>query len=812
MALVPLQGIRPGSTPAQFERTRQLFVRGYLEKCQTQAEGEYWRSRNVDPLLASKYLLLEAETMLWRGLNQDALNILSRWSPSDGSTEELIRERTLEGVAWNHLQDSAKAEERFREADLLCAQAEHAACGGVLRARGVMSISRGDLVRAHEELLASLAYARKYGDALAQATAFLNLGVAALHADRFDDAVDWSNSAYRASTSLGSEDLAQNALGNLGWAYFKLGDSERALQLFAEAEKEATRLGDTETEIRWLATTAYVHQNRGDLDRALKSDLQCLTKARAGGSKEDILNALEDLAHISIRREDLSAASRYVDMALPLVQSSGNRLDRLDLMLAEAAVNAGQRQDAKAEQILREVDSDPVAETSMKLDAERQLAHLYEARGDLESTEKTYREALRTFERARDQLRDEDSKLPFLNNANGIYDDYIHFLISQHKPDDALLIADQSRALTLAQGLGIHSNDKFGRIPKTRPTEVARRAGATLLFYWLGAKQSYLWTISAKGISLYNLPPEQQIKQSIDRYRTTLQGLVDSPDTSDRDGRALYDQMLAPASASLPLNGSVIILSDGPLSQLNFETLIVPAPHPHYFIEDATVSSAPSLQMLASTRPANTADRRLLLIGDAVSPGPDYPNLPMASSEMQKIQQQIGPRNAVLFARENATPAAYLSTGPQQFAYVHFVAHGVASPTDPLDSAIILSRSSSAEDSFKLHARDIIQHPIGARLVTISACYGSGARSFAGEGPVGLAWAFLRAGAHNVIGALWEVSDQSAPQMMSDLYSGLNSGLSPSAALRQAKLQMLHSSKEFRKPFYWAPLQLYTGL
>jgi CHAT domain-containing protein len=70
----------------------------------------------------------------------------------------------------------------------------------------------------------------------------------------------------------------------------------------------------------------------------------------------------------------------------------------------------------------------------------------------------------------------------------------------------------------------------------------------------------------------------------------------------------------------------------------------------------------------------------------------------------------------------------------------------------------------------------------------------------------------LRAGAHNVVGALWEVSDESAPQLMGDLYRGLESGEPPSAALRQAKLTMLHSHTGFRKPFYWAPLQLYTGL
>jgi CHAT domain-containing protein len=63
-----------------------------------------------------------------------------------------------------------------------------------------------------------------------------------------------------------------------------------------------------------------------------------------------------------------------------------------------------------------------------------------------------------------------------------------------------------------------------------------------------------------------------------------------------------------------------------------------------------------------------------------------------------------------------------------------------------------------------------------------------------------------------VIGALWEVSDESTPELMDRLYAGLQKGESPSIALHQAKLTMLHSQKEFRKPFYWAPLQIYTGL
>ena len=67
-------------------------------------------------------------------------------------------------------------------------------------------------------------------------------------------------------------------------------------------------------------------------------------------------------------------------------------------------------------------------------------------------------------------------------------------------------------------------------------------------------------------------------------------------------------------------------------------------------------------------------------------------------------------------------------------------------------------------------------------LVTISACDSIGKRAYAGEGWLGLSWAFLHAGAHSVIGALWEVSDDSTPRLMDSLYGGIQQGESPAAA------------------------------
>jgi CHAT domain-containing protein len=76
---------------------------------------------------------------------------------------------------------------------------------------------------------------------------------------------------------------------------------------------------------------------------------------------------------------------------------------------------------------------------------------------------------------------------------------------------------------------------------------------------------------------------------------------------------------------------------------------------------------------------------------------------------------------------------------------------------------------------------------------------------------VGLSWAFLRAGAHSVIGALWEVADDSSPRLMDALYQGIEEGQAPAAALRNAKLSLLHSNSRFATPFYWAPYQIYSS-
>ena len=118
----------------------------------------------------------------------------------------------------------------------------------------------------------------------------------------------------------------------------------------------------------------------------------------------------------------------------------------------------------------------------------------------------------------------------------------------------------------------------------------------------------------------------------------------------------------------------------------------------------------------------------------------------------------------------------------------------MANESSPLDSAVLLSGS---DEKRKLFARDVMGVPLKADVVTISACRGAGTKVYGGEGPVGLAWAFLHAGARRVIASLWDVDDRSTATLMQSFYRDLARGVEPADALRDAKLNLLRSGRYF---------------
>jgi CHAT domain-containing protein len=809
LALVFVLACSSLSPQFAFDRANQAFLRGDLSAAEREAAKGYRDFHRCGADWAWKFKILEANTLMWRGLGDRVPSLLSSEPSSPPSGDLAVHRCRLEALALVHQHRFQEAESKLREAESPCASSHYPACAEVISAWGGLEMERGNFVQAQHRFEQALPLFRDAGDKFLEANALSSIGWSALQQEHFDEALDWASKSYQQATAIGARAVVQTALGNLGWAHYRLGEHEKALSMFLEAQSRAHESGIPTDELGWLTTAGYVYLDSGDFAKAEQSYLQAYEMAQHT-TQQDVIDALVSLALVSERTGKLEPARDYADKAIALAPKDGDRLNVLYPMLVKGHVAARMQDTQQAEKIYREIEQDPKSHVYLKWEAEHSLAQLYEDESNPGAAEREYRVALNTFEGARYSLH-EDTSLPFPANAAGIYDDYIHFLISKGRTNDALQIAEYQRGRTLAEGLGVLQKGTTFKPDALNTQAIARKAGGAILFYWLGEKQSYLWAVTPQRTTIFTLPPKSEIEPIAQRYRTALSEQQEFLQRTNDDGRALYGKLVEPAANLLPHNAKVFIIPDGALNTLNFETLLVPGSSPHYWIEDVTISDASSLRLLAASRTSPKSTDNVLLFGNAVAPNSDYPELRKAGAEMESIEKHFEPKHQEVFARQQATPAAYLTSKPERYSYIHFVAHGTASRMSPLDSAIVLSRSNAQEDSFKLYARDIIRHPLRAQLVTISTCYGAGARAYSGEGLVGLSWAFLRAGAHNVIGALWEVSDISTPQLMDELYRELETGQAPDTALRNAKLTLLRSNAPYRKPFYWAAFQLYTG-
>ena len=77
------------------------------------------------------------------------------------------------------------------------------------------------------------------------------------------------------------------------------------------------------------------------------------------------------------------------------------------------------------------------------------------------------------------------------------------------------------------------------------------------------------------------------------------------------------------------------------------------------------------------------------------------------------------------------------------------------------------------------------------------------------EGVVGIARAFLAAGARSVLVSLWAINDEATMEFMTSFYQYLADGKSASFALHQG-MKSLRDSEKFSAIKFWAPFML-TG-
>lgn len=139
-------------------------------------------------------------------------------------------------------------------------------------------------------------------------------------------------------------------------------------------------------------------------------------------------------------------------------------------------------------------------------------------------------------------------------------------------------------------------------------------------------------------------------------------------------------------------------------------------------------------------------------------------------------------RNGRVYAGTAATGARFRSEAPHA-AVLHAAVHGVVLPEDPRRSALVLR-----DPDGLVGASEIAGLGLSADLVTLSACHGDRGPAYAGEGSLGLARAFIVAGARSVLAARWEVGDRAAARLMGAFYGALGRGHARDESLRQARV------------------------
>ncbi|MES2221854.1 MAG: CHAT domain-containing protein [Acidobacteriota bacterium] len=744
------------------------------------------------------------------------MQLLRDYPPSPFSTADIeIKRQLLLSLAHTRLNQATQSNHELQTAQLLLLEDGSAMQGEVLQTEGLIAFHRDQLAAASDSFQRSLEFARQHGDTFLETSDLLNLGTVSLHYEEYDKALGRFEEASQIAVSTGARLALELALGNAGWAYYKLGDFEKSLFDFQQAEQQARELGSVHDQIVWSTNTGLSYYRLGDLKSAEANYLRGLRAAQSVNDKELIAATHTELGFLFLQRHQFDLAEQQSQDALKAARAWGIQSEMVEAEFLQGLLDARSKSGADATRLLMQVYRDPLTMPSLREEVENAIANYYARVHDAHTAERWFRRSVATFEEQRSALKDEEMKLPFFANADSLYKDYAQFLIDSHRSRDALQLLDRGRAQTLEDGLGITHSVSHRVQPKSINAEaVARKLDATILFYALCPERSYLWAINGHRIHLFRLPGQAEIDSHVRSYQKAILRSSDPIQQRDADAEYLFDTLVAPAAAKLSKGARVVLISDGTLNGLNFETLLAHGEAGfHYWIEDVTIVNANAIRLTSGLdMPAeDSGGNGMLLLGDPISPTSDYPRLLNAESEIHNVEKHFSPDHAVILTRASAVPAAYTEGQPGRFSYIHFVAHGTASRLSPLDSAVVLSSPAGHPDTFKLYAREIVQRPLHARLVTISTCYGSGLRTYAGEGLVGLSWAFLRAGAHNAIGALWEASDAATPMLMDRLYGEIQSGHEPDAALRTAKLSLIHSQSIYRKPLYWAPFQLYAG-
>lgn len=738
---------------------------------------------------------------------------------------------------------------------------EPAAAGAALNALSQIAVAQGDYAAARGRALEALRIYRSLHDRAGEARALHNAGTAEMYGAAFDEALRAFGEALAIARARRLDELEVDELNNIGSVHYlraaylaalrsynealerversaaqpwsarkrgitianlaalwqRLGQDERALELYARLRDESALLGRSE-QARLLLNLGVLYRRLGDPVKALETYRRALRLLERDQNHDAQISALKNIGIVrALDFADLSGALHAFTSALDLAQRAGNRresmqarLYRGEALLRRGALGAGAREFATALSAARELGT---AEEAWK--ALYGLGRAARARGEEDVAARRFREAIVSIESARAGLQLPALKGEFLADKRDVYDALIELTLPSAGTAAIFDLLEQSRARTLQD-----------RIPRSTPSLAAVQAhldSETLLVeFWMGSgKAAALWaTRDDAGLAGFDAPDAE-----VDR-------LVRSVSASDDGWRtiaaSLGDRLLG-RIPPLSRRGirHLLLIPEGALARIPFE--ILSPDGATLLVERFDISYLPAAALLLRHPPhprrswAFPWERQLIVFaaprveraGHIAREDPfagahlEVP-LPASAAEAEAIARASRGRSRLHLDSDDLK--AHLQRGEAAgVPLLHLATHASADLQNPERSRILFSPARPGELADYLFLKEVYSLPLeGVDLATLSACETERGKSVRGEGVQAFSRALLAAGAQAAVTTLWRVGDEPARELMQQFYHELNQGVPKAEALQAAKLRLLRSGSLLGHPRFWAPFIL-TG-
>ncbi|KAJ7865997.1 CHAT domain-containing protein [Mycena olivaceomarginata] len=223
-------------------------------------------------------------------------------------------------------------------------------------------------------------------------------------------------------------------------------------------------------------------------------------------------------------------------------------------------------------------------------------------------------------------------------------------------------------------------------------------------------------------------------------------------------------------------------------------------------LSDFLISSyTPSLTALIEgfrPGPESQKDLQLLAVTQPSADGQLY--IPGTREEIKSIQRHAAGEVHIQWLDENMATIDNVQEGMMNSRWVHFACHGVQSAS-PTESALLLAGSS------RLTLSNIIELSLpNADLAFLSACQTATGSTKLQDESVHLTAGMLLAGYRGVIGTMWSIGDNDAPQVAGDVYAHILKASPPdptrAAEALQLAVQRLREQLGAKKSFFrWVP-------